>query len=219
MYRKGMARRIVSIALAAVLLTAILFEGKVNVVAAESKEQVSSTKREATATTETKSISAGDVSGGDISDGDMEKEDEKNFSGESIASGISRGCAWTIDAEGNLIVRDSDGEYGTKEWGWLEYTNDIKKVDVDILYVDQTCEMFLNCKNMTEAKIKIDKTQGKADGMFRNCTNLINIDVKEFNTQHINSMKNMFDYCKNLSKLEGLSSKVCKFFFTPLSAA
>lgn len=79
MHRKGMAKRIASIALAAVLLTATLFEGKVNVVAAESREQVSSTTGEAIVMTETKSISAGDVSGGDISDGDTEKEDEKIF--------------------------------------------------------------------------------------------------------------------------------------------
>lgn len=91
MYRKGKAKRIASITLAAVLLTATLFEGKVNVVAAESREQVSSTTGEAIVMTETKSISAGDVSGGDISDGDTEKEDEKNISGESVTSGISRG--------------------------------------------------------------------------------------------------------------------------------
>ena len=73
MYRKGKAKRIASITLAAVLLTATLFEGKVNVVAAESREQVSSTTGEAIVMTETKSISAGDVSGGDIRRKKMKK--------------------------------------------------------------------------------------------------------------------------------------------------
>lgn len=192
MYRKSMTRRIVSIALTAVLFTATLFEGKVNVVAAESREQVSSTTGEAIATTETKSISTGDVSGGDISDGDTEKEDEKNISGESVSSGISRGCAWTIDAEGNLVVRDSDGTYGTDDWGWLDYKDEIKTADVDITELNVPSRMFAGCTYLKKAKIKIGKSGENASEMFLDCIYLENLDLKEFKTNNVKNMKKCF---------------------------
>ena len=202
MYRKSMTRRIVSIALTAVLFTATLFEGKVNVVAAESREQVSSTTGEAIATTETKSISTGDVSGGDISDGDTEKEDEKNISGESVSSGISRGCAWTIDAEGNLVVRDSDGTYGTDDWGWLDYKDEIKTADVDVTELNVPSRMFAGCTYLKKAKIKIGKSGENASEMFLDCIYLKNLDLKEFKTNNVKNMKKMFYDCGNINYLD-----------------
>ena len=198
MHRKGMAKRIASIALAAVLLTATLFEGKVNVVAAESREQVSSTTGEAIVMTETKSISAGDVSGGDISDGDTEKEDEKNISGESVTSGISRGCAWTIDAEGKLVVRDSDGTYGTDNWGWKDYKDKIKTADVNISYADLR-GMLEDCISLTSAKVKIDDAVGHGtEGFFSGCVSLSDIDISGLNTQNATNMDHMFYRCGKL---------------------
>ena len=198
MYRKGKAKRIASITLAAVLLTATLFEGKVNVVAAESREQVSSTTGEAIVMTETKSISAGDVSGGDISDGDTEKEDEKNISGESVTSGISRGCAWTIDAEGKLVVRDSDGTYGTDNWGWKDYKDKIKTADVNISYADLR-GMLEDCISLTSAKVKIDDAVGHGtEGFFSGCVSLSDIDISGLNTQNATNMDHMFYRCGKL---------------------
>lgn len=198
MYRKGKAKRIASITLAAVLLTATLFEGKVNVVAAESREQVSSTTGEAIVMTEAKSISAGDVSGGDISDGDTEKEDEKNISGESVTSGISRGCAWTLDAEGNLVVRDSDGTYGTDNWGWKDYKDKIKTADVNISYADLR-GMLEDCISLTSAKVKIDDAVGHGtEGFFSGCVSLSDIDISGLNTQNATNMDHMFYRCGKL---------------------
>ena len=213
MYKKGVTKRVLSFILAGALLTATVTENTLYTSAAEDGATLLSVNEGTVDVADWESvsgddISSGDVSGsngvqGDVSDGNTEPEENILIAtGENIASGISRGCAWTIDAEGNLVVRDSDGTYGTDNWGWKDYKDKIKTADVNISYADLE-GMFAECTSLTNAKVKIDNAVGKmAHEMFYDCENLTDIDVKGLNTTNVTDMSWMFYECNNLTSID-----------------
>ena len=213
MYKKGVTKRVLSFILAGALLTATVTENTLYTSAAENEATLLSLNENMVDAADWESVSGddvscGDVSGsngvqGDVSDGNTEPEENIQIaSGENIASGISRGCAWTIDAEGNLVVRDSDGTYGTDNWGWKDYKDKIKTADVNISYADLE-GMFAECTSLTNAKVKIDDAVGKvAREMFCYCENLTDIDVKGLNTTNVTDMSWMFNDCSKLTSID-----------------
>ena len=213
MYKKGVTKRVLSFILAGALLTATVTENTLYTSAAEDGATLLSVNEGTVDVADWESvsgddISSGDVSGsngvqGDVSDGNTEPEENIQIaSGENIASGISRGCAWTLDAEGKLVVRDSDGTYDTDNWGWEDYKDKIKTADVNISYADLE-GMFAECTSLTNAKVKIDNAVGKvAHEMFYDCENLTDIDVKGLNTTNVTDMSWMFYGCSNLTSID-----------------
>ena len=173
-----------------------------------------SVKNEQAASTESETVSAGDISDGN----EWKKDITGNNDGEGgtqegsiqtdstgiVASGISRGCAWTIDTEGNLVVRDGSGEYDWKEWepwGWEKYKENIKTVDMDISFTDMG-GMFWDCTNLETAKVKIKTINKNARVMFYNCSNLKNLDLQYMDTSAVNDMNGMFYNCSSLTSLD-----------------
>ena len=213
MYKKGVTKRVLSFILAGALLTATVTENTLYTSAAEDGATLLSANEGMVDVADWESVSgddvsSGDVSGsngvqGDVSDGNMEPEENIQIaSGENIASGISRGCAWTLDAEGKLIVRDSDGTYGTDNWGWKDYEDKIKTADVNISYADLE-GMFAECTSLTNAKVKINDAVGKvAHEMFYYCESLTDIDVKGLITTNVTDMSDMFGMCFNLTSID-----------------
>ena len=213
MYKKGVTKRVLSFILAGALLTVTVTENTLYTSAAENGATLLSVKEDMVDAADWESISgddvsSGDVSGsngvqGDVSDGNTEPEENIQIaSGENIASGISRGCAWTLDAEGKLVVRDSDGTYGTDNWGWKDYKDKIKTADVNISYADLE-GMFAECTSLTNAKVKIDDAVGKvAHEMFYYCESLTDIDVKGLITTNVTDMSGMFSLCNNLTSID-----------------
>ena len=170
-----------------------------------------SVRNEQVASTESETVSAGDISDGN----EWKKDVSGNNDGEGgtqegsiqmdstgiIASGISRGCAWTIDTEGNLVVRDgSDDWKELEEWGWDKYKENIKTVDMDISFAG-VGGMFWNCTNLETAKVKI-KTIKSTWYMFYNCSNLKTLDLQYMDTSSVSDMGWMFYNCSSLTSLD-----------------
>ena len=132
------------------------------------------------------------------------------FASDNIASGIYNGCKWVIDKNGTLTVRavSKDGKVCDLSGDvWYNYKNDIVKVDVDVPYSSHLSGMFAGCKNVTEIRVKIDKTSGSAAGMFMVGGssfngNLTKLDVSQLNTSGITSMRQMFKGCNALKELD-----------------
>ena len=170
-----------------------------------------SVKNEQVESTESETVSAGDISDGnewkkDVSgnndgeDGTQEGSIQTDSTG-IVASGISRGCAWTIDTEGNLVVRDSSDDWKEWEsWGWKKYKENIKTVDMDISLAD-VGGMFWDCTNLETAKVKI-KTIKSAWYMFYNCSNLKTLDLQYTDTSSVSDMGWMFYNCSSLTSLD-----------------
>ena len=235
MHKKLKFRRILSMALAALMLATTLPETGIRVDAAENVTVESMDEVNSTADVSNGDVSTGDVSDGNlllgedpadteepgvteepgdvgsgnicvktVSDGNEGQELNKSMPefAEILASGISRGCAWTLDVDGNLVVRDSDGEYGTDEWGWNDYRKEVKTVDMDISYTDSVAYMFYGYIAMESARIKIDECIGSAEYMFGQCEKLTLLELNDFKTNGITKMSGMFSACKSLTALD-----------------
>jgi len=218
MYKKRAMNKVISFLLAGVLFVATLTENALYTSAAEYGNTLLSANEVVANAADRESISGDDVSNGDVSgnndvqedvsEGNSEPEEERSTVSEvNIASGISRGCAWTLDSEENLVVRDSvlyfgNGNYGTENWGWLNYKDKIKTADVDIPYADLE-GMFDGCTSLTNAKVKITNATGKvANKMFHNCSSLKSVDMSGFNTSQVTDMSGMFSGCSVLPNID-----------------
>ena len=129
------------------------------------------------------------------------------FAKDDIASGINNGCKWAIDKNGTLTVRSVDKKSNLSNEGWKEYKDQIKKVDIDVPYSSNLQEMFQYCHNITDCRVKIDKTEGSARDMFAIHKNDYSgpdmiIDVTQLNTSGITDMNGMFMECRKLVSLD-----------------
>lgn len=124
-------------------------------------------------------------------------------------SGTHNGCKWTISEKGKLTVRSISSNSDLSNAAWAPYKNEIVEVDIDVPYSSHLAYMFSGFNNLEKAKIKIDKTSGSADGMFKNgsgdssnsLSKLKTLDLKGLNTSGINDMADMFCGCKELTSL------------------
>ena len=129
---------------------------------------------------------------------------------DDIASGTADGCKWVIDKKGKLTVRaaEKNGKNcDLSNSAWAKYKDQIVTVDIDVPYSSHLQSMFYNFENLTEAKVKIDRTSGSASSMFSNSyngyySNLEKIDVSKLNTSGITDMSFMFCGCNGLEELD-----------------
>lgn len=154
---------------------------------------------------------------------------------DDIASGTNNGYKWVIDRNGTLTIRKANKTCDLSADGWKDYKDKIVKIDVDVPYSSHLKELFKDCDNVTEARVKIDKTKGSAESMFRGedvmekldvsklntagitdmtymfygSTKLQELDLHNWNTSNVTTMHGMFDSCYGLSKLDisGFSTK------------
>ena len=64
--------------------------------------------------------------------------------------------------------------------------------------------MFTNCTNLISLDVSNFNTSKatRMDWMFNGCSNLISLDVSNFNTSNVDNMQSMFNGCKNLAQLD-----------------
>ncbi|MGN0385558.1 MAG: hypothetical protein ACI4EX_06715 [Lachnospiraceae bacterium] len=102
-------------------------------------------------------VSNGNIADETVSDGNEGREEKEltTVDAEIVASKTVNDCTWTLDSDGILTVRDSEGETGKSgDWGFSDYKEQIKTVDMDISYGTKLDYMFSNCTNLESAKSK-----------------------------------------------------------------
>ena len=94
--------------------------------------------------------------------------------------------------------------------GWHEQCESIKNVVFDASFANDTtltstAHWFYGCRNMTTitgiSNLRTDNVRYMRY-MFRYCTNLTELDVREFNTENVENMRGMFSHCSSLTSLD-----------------
>ena len=106
----------------------------------------------------------------------------------------------------NVNIRD-------REWyGLFENMIFIKKIEILACgnNIVNMSRMFKNCTNLIEVDLRRLKTDNVTDMsyMFSGCSNLTQLDLTSFNTNKVTDMSYMFDLCNNLRSLDLTSFKV-----------
>ena len=94
--------------------------------------------------------------------------------------------------------------------GWHEQRENITNVVFDESFANDitltsTAHWFYGCRNLTTitgiSNLRTDNVRYMRH-MFRYCTNLTELDVREFNTENVEDMRGMFYGCSNLVSLD-----------------
>ena len=78
--------------------------------------------------------------------------------------------------------------------------------DFDSIF--DTSELFLNCTSLasitfnSNKETKIFKNVVDMSYMFANCSSLTELNIREFETTNVKKMNSMFEFCKNINKIE-----------------
>ena len=121
-----------------------------------------------------------------------------------ITGRIVNGCIWKFYDDGTLVIRDyTQGiTEQSSDWGFGNYKNQFKKVDMDITEGYNLQDMFYYASSLEEAVIKVKHASGSAYGMFRGCSQLTSLDVSAFDTSDIANMSYMFYDCSKIKTLD-----------------
>ena len=112
----------------------------------------------------------------------------------------------------NILVDIKNEDINKKIYFINDDNNDLRKLNennID-LYINDKKEKYITyiiAKNIGINKIilKFKKELHNANNMFKDCTNIIEINFFNFTTNQITNMKYMFCKCKNLKKINNLS--------------
>lgn len=152
----------------------------------------------------------------DISE--TETQEAKNemalVANENIASGVinkSYGhITWMIDTDGKLTVTGtgdfSDSKY-TGSYGrapWYTYVESIRSAKINVTGMTNASSMFLACSNMVSVDLSNFDTSNVTDmdSMFADCSSLSSLNVSNFDTSNVTNMIGMFWGCSSLSNLD-----------------
>lgn len=140
-----------------------------------------------------------------------EEEDGTNLAVASgdIASGTSNyideeNISWRISADGKLIV-EGTGMYLTGGVApWETYKQYIISAEINVTGAIRASDMFSGCTNLVNVDLSnFDTSQvTNMNAMFAGCYSLTDIDLSNFNTGKVTSMRNMFAYCNSLIDLD-----------------
>ncbi|WP_322154956.1 BspA family leucine-rich repeat surface protein [Paratractidigestivibacter sp.] len=117
-------------------------------------------------------------------------------------------CEWSIDADGNLVVRPANGaESGTlASWSaWSSYRDQIKTATFKQgVSATKTSMMFYGCPKLATVDLSGLDTSNVTDmsDMFYNCSSLRSLDLSCLNTSRVTDMSYMLYGCSKLSILE-----------------
>lgn len=132
---------------------------------------------------------------------------------DNIANGTYENITWVIDKNGKLTVTGT-GEYATLSpateddyWTrapWYGKRESILSAEINVTGIRDTSCMFRNCTNLKSIDVKnLDTSQvANMEQMFRGCTNLEDIDTSGFHTGNVILMDGMFEGCTNLKTLD-----------------
>ena len=132
-----------------------------------------------------------------------------NELGEDIASGSYKDITWVIDANGKLTVEGTGDFSGSipdsmVRQPWYSNREYITSAEINVTDMTDASRMFRDCTNLISVDLKDFDTSQVIDmhDMFSNCTNLISVDLKDFNTSQVTNMGSMFYRCGNLTSLD-----------------
>lgn len=128
-----------------------------------------------------------------------------------VATGTSGTTTWTLDSNGNLVVKPTSGNEGTManlannntSAPWYEYREQIKTVKfTGTIHSGTRCRgLFNGCTNLTNANFTNFDTSNviTMQEMFYNCSSLTNLDLSGFDTSKVTTMRSMFYGCTKLT--------------------
>lgn len=129
-----------------------------------------------------------------------------------LAQGTSGTCTWTISAEGELVIKPTNGTEGTLDsisgWRspWSSYSSKIKTAKFEgTVYGGSSCrKMFYECDKLTSIDFTGFNTSNVTvmDGMFYNCSKLTSLNLSNFNTSNVVDMSYMFRNCSSITSLD-----------------
>ena len=120
-------------------------------------------------------------------------------------------CQWRIDDKGTLTVKPINGVYGELKRSdenevFPNFSDErAKKVKFEGKVIIDTCGgLFSECNNLEEIDLKgLDTSKVKdMSRMFRKCGNLKKINLQGLDTSNVTDMSNMFAYCVSLKEID-----------------
>ena len=127
-----------------------------------------------------------------------------------IASGTYGTCSWTIDADGVLTIRPTDGVEGTlasntnftAKMPWYNYRGSIVKVYVEPGVKSNTgcAVMFANlpvCKEIDLSNMDVTNLQSMQE-MFENSKLVEVINLEGWNASNLTNLNGTFEHCDSL---------------------
>lgn len=125
-----------------------------------------------------------------------------------IQSGKWGTCDWAIFETGILIIGAGEGASLENSSPWEEFRKIITITRIDGRVVmpagSSLANMFKNCENMLEVDLGNLYTTGVVDmrSMFENCSSLKMLELNSFDTSNVEDMGKMFAGCVNLANLD-----------------
>lgn len=129
------------------------------------------------------------------------------------SSGTCGTCSWTLSADGELVVKPTNGSEGTLQSftstsiiPWYSKRTEIKSVRFEgkVKSGLHLANMFEGCINLSSIDLTNLDTTGVSNfnSMFKNCKSLESLDVSKLNTTSALDMRYMFDGCTRLMSLD-----------------
>lgn len=132
-----------------------------------------------------------------------------------LASGTSGEIQWELRADGNLTVT-GQGDFTEKyetDWGdvidirtipWKGYEEKIIKATVSVTGMTDASELFSGCKNLKEVDLAEFDTSEVTTmrSMFNYCSSLTTVNLSECNTTNVTDMSSMFYNCNKLTDID-----------------
>lgn len=125
-----------------------------------------------------------------------------------IASGTYKDIAWVIDATGKLTV-EGTGDFTNSRVNheripWYEYRDSIVSAKICISGTTYASYMFYQCSNLISLDLINFNTSNVTDMryMFSDCSSLQVLDLSSLDTSSVTNMRDMFSGCSSLQVLD-----------------
>ncbi len=148
-----------------------------------------------------------------------ESQMKKTLLDEDIADGIIASetdgdITWEINADGKLTVNgtgDLSGTHESEDFAWRLYSNQITSAELNVTGMTDASCLFKNCTNLVSVNLDNFDTSSvtKMQGMFSGCENLTGVDVSGFDTCNVTNMAEMFWNCMNLVSVDVSGFNTC----------
>ena len=117
-----------------------------------------------------------------------------------VYSGKDGDLDWSIDSNGLLTISGT-GDYTMTLPQWYEYKDTIKSAVVRVGGITKTSYMFYGCSNMISINLSEFDTSNvlSMQYMFSDCSGLTSLDLSGFNTSRVTEIAGMFNKCSGLT--------------------
>lgn len=129
-----------------------------------------------------------------------------------IAAGTCGTCAWVISMDGMLTIKPLNGPEGTlasldsENVPWHPFCKKITTVQFErkVFGGNSCAHMFRDCDELITLDLSNFDTSRVTDMhyMFLGCEELTSLNLSNFDTSHVINMASMFEYCSSLKSLD-----------------